>query len=91
MGSDRSNNLRYAPFRVSIHTPTWGVTLEYQLNIVDCVVVSIHTPTWGVTFERKEVKHSEEVSIHTPTWGVTACGADIPQGYLFQSTLPHGE
>ena len=33
---------------VSIHTPTWGVT--YNFNVFKLVLhVSIHTPTWGVT------------------------------------------
>ena len=35
-------------FYVSIHTPTWGVTMSsYYINFQ--IYVSIHTPTWGVT------------------------------------------
>ena len=34
--------------RVSIHTPTWGVTVVRSLR-TRCYRVSIHTPTWGVT------------------------------------------
>ena len=34
--------------RVSIHTPTWGVTL-YDVSSFVSFEVSIHTPTWGVT------------------------------------------
>ena len=35
-------------FLVSIHTPTWGVTI-FNNWIKKEWVVSIHTPTWGVT------------------------------------------
>ena len=35
---------------VSIHTPTWGVTVEIDPVSKFCIV-SIHTPTWGVTFD----------------------------------------
>ena len=34
--------------KVSIHTPTWGVTPWY-LSYLNICKVSIHTPTWGVT------------------------------------------
>ncbi len=34
--------------RVSIHTPTWGVTNPFVLQWAPSIV-SIHTPTWGVT------------------------------------------
>ena len=34
--------------RVSIHTPTWGVTQFVHLR-VETQRVSIHTPAWGVT------------------------------------------
>ena len=34
--------------KVSIHTPTWGVTVYYAYNWA-YPSVSIHTPTWGVT------------------------------------------
>ena len=57
---------------VSIHTPTWGVTLVLRHLAVDRGV-SIHTPTWGVTFHPIKDYLNERVSIHTPTWGVTSC------------------
>ena len=34
--------------KVSIHTPTWGVTDSCPLLLL-IFIVSIHTPTWGVT------------------------------------------
>ena len=33
---------------VSIHTPTWGVTVIFLCICIE-ILVSIHTPTWGVT------------------------------------------
>ena len=35
---------------VSIHTPTWGVTLPAIICLIN-THVSIHTPTWGVTWQ----------------------------------------
>ena len=46
-----SNHLTFKAgvgLRVSIHTPTWGVTVPASKSI-DVYDVSIHTPTWGVT------------------------------------------
>ncbi len=38
---------------VSIHTPTWGVTMMVA-NTKGTATVSIHTPTWGVTIKSQE-------------------------------------
>ena len=38
----------FAYLKVSIHTPTWGVTRTAGLKPI-AEIVSIHTPTWGVT------------------------------------------
>ena len=57
--------------KVSIHTPTKGVTqavVWYYTNII----VSIHTPTKGVTGDIFAHVHQPTVSIHTPTKGVTS-------------------
>ena len=73
---------------VSIHTPTWGVTL-FKLRRGLRYIVSIHTPTWGVT-EIPDLEHcGVRVSIHTPTWGVTAKYAQIREKREFQSTHLH--
>ena len=56
--------------KVSIHTPTWGVT-TVQAEVTALRAVSIHTPTWGVTKPLNENLLIVFVSIHTPTWGVT--------------------
>ena len=56
---------------VSIHTPTWGVTVDStQININP--KVSIHTPTWGVTTWTSDIvsaalfqsTHLHEVWLH---------------------------
>ena len=48
MGSDYDIGGDGEMRRVSIHTPTWGVTDEQELEPFE-EYVSIHTPTWGVT------------------------------------------
>ena len=67
--------LRRLPFgiaqKVSIHTPTKGVTKVDLPAIVVFLVVSIHTPTKGVTSGTLPGGGSDSVSIHTPTKGVT--------------------
>ena len=56
--------------RVSIHTPTQGVTLV-NLQTQGALTVSIHTPTQGVTLVNLQTQGALTVSIHTPTQGVT--------------------
>ena len=48
MGSDGACSCHMHSTRVSIHTPTWGVTAAERSDW-EKKVVSIHTPTWGVT------------------------------------------
>ena len=57
-------------WKVSIHTPTQGVT-PVNTAAYTRIKVSIHTPTQGVTFASVLVDTDIEVSIHTPTQGVT--------------------
>ena len=56
--------------KVSIHTPTKGVTNGNWRTIADSRV-SIHTPTKGVTRQWQAAFLLDFVSIHTPTKGVT--------------------
>ena len=56
--------------KVSIHTPTQGVT-ELLQEKLDLIRVSIHTPTQGVTLNAECAARPIQVSIHTPTQGVT--------------------
>ena len=79
--------LALLPKKVSIHTPTQGVTvMECEL----CVYrqVSIHTPTQGVTIEIIVDLLVSKVSIHTPTQGVTGMQAVPALNLQFQSTHP---
>ena len=48
MRCDRSKRSKSSSRMVSIHTPTWGVTVTVSAFHFH-VSVSIHTPTWGVT------------------------------------------
>ena len=58
--------------KVSIHTPTKGVTTTTKVTDGN-MQVSIHTPTKGVTVLPTSGADWTEVSIHTPTKGVTKC------------------
>ena len=73
--------------RVSIHTPTKGVT-QLTNFIVKYGYVSIHTPTKGVTPLVFYISNSLLVSIHTPTKGVTQLSKKVTFRFLFQSTHP---
>ena len=53
MGSDKANRQVIDYLNVSIHTPTWGVTVHRDAPR-GRQPVSIHTPTWGVTKITKE-------------------------------------
>ena len=70
MRCDHASGQHAAFPQVSIHTPTWGVTVAEMYNQFVCGV-SIHTPTWGVTRTVQSGWLHRQVSIHTPTWGVT--------------------
>jgi len=56
--------------KVSIHTPTQGVTQSITSTKL-IKIVSIHTPTQGVTLYNLIERAAIAVSIHTPTQGVT--------------------
>ena len=71
MRCDRDYGCFCSKSYVSIHTPTWGVTLGRQQEMI-FINVSIHTPTWGVTARGRYDDSLPKVSIHTPTWGVTS-------------------
>ena len=63
-------NIHETYYKVSIHTPTQGVTnVDYWSGSGN--IVSIHTPTQGVTVDPQMNYLSPIVSIHTPTQGVT--------------------
>ena len=63
-------NIHETYYKVSIHTPTQGVTTLAAVNSRN-PRVSIHTPTQGVTIVYIGKLYHVPVSIHTPTQGVT--------------------
>ena len=73
--------------KVSIHTPTQGVTSPICRQIKSCIV-SIHTPTQGVTYACIYKWFYLPVSIHTPTQGVTPQIVLLITDNRFQSTHP---
>ena len=69
-GSDCLPMLYFTCLRISIHTPTQGVT--YRDRVCDFEPsISIHTPTQGVTIFIDCSFNHTSISIHTPTQGVT--------------------
>ena len=81
---EKRREMRY--YGVSIHTPTWGVTLHRGRRTI-VIQVSIHTPTWGVTGRFLPGALEFHVSIHTPTWGVTIFSLHVDACY--QCFNPH--
>ena len=69
-GCDPSGKSWLDAYRVSIHTPTKGVT-NFCVAFCYRFTVSIHTPTKGVTYGYLTLTVFVDVSIHTPTKGVT--------------------
>ena len=55
---------------VSIHTPTWGVTIWTTDSDISYLGFNPHTYMRCDTLKSRHVQ-SLSVSIHTPTWGVT--------------------
>ena len=69
-GSDQLLHNKDRLLKISIHTPTKGVTTPYTVfNIL--IKISIHTPTKGVTNVYPGSRKYSYISIHTPTKGVT--------------------
>ena len=69
-GCDMRSELYCQLYKVSIHTPTKGVTRR-GCAAYATTWVSIHTPTKGVTRYFLANESDIQVSIHTPTKGVT--------------------
>ena len=86
-GCDIAAFSSYPSIKVSIHTPTKGVTPPEAL-VLPATDVSIHTPTKGVTSDDPADYIRFVVSIHTPTKGVTAVRQKIALFLAFQSTHP---
>ena len=73
---------------VSIHTPTWGVTVFTQAFNATAMFQSTHLhEVWlscSIVFQ-----YWSTVSIHTPTWGVTISSFVWLLYHMFQSTHLH--
>ena len=91
MGSDGLATWWDVTYRVSIHAPAWGATVQ-RARLVRDFAVSIHAPAWGAT--------SLDVwwgCNHASFNSRSRMGSDITaprpvRGFLlFQFTLPHGE
>ena len=73
-------------YSVSIHTPTWGVTLMFTLESSKAICFNPHTYMRCDLEKRREMRYYG-VSIHTPTWGVTLFVWQL--GFLRLSFNPH--
>ena len=90
-GSDQITSVFLLSARISIHTPTQGVTAHPCLCRL-MAAISIHTPTQGVTVYTWLQWDNGAISIHTPTQGVTVSWDELRDFIRwFQSTLPHRE
>ena len=73
---------------VSIHTPTWGVTMDYDEYYDDNNGFNPHT-YMRCDWIGRSFPSATRVSIHTPTWGVTLRPVAPERVRLFQSTHLH--
>ena len=74
-GCDSRSIIKITESKVSIHTPTQGVTMENQM-LIQLFSVSIHTPTQGVTRFRTALAHHQAgFNPHTH--------AGCDQGYIY--------
>ena len=74
-------------FFISIHAPTWGATLGYDIKMMDDDI-SIHAPTWGATANSEELVMTLNISIHAPTWGATGAGPGVDPDHLISIHAP---
>ena len=86
-GCDSRSIIKITESKVSIHTPTQGVTMENQM-LIQLFSVSIHTPTQGVTGRAARAASQEGFNPHTHAGcdAVPDCSRTSPSG--FQSTHP---
>ena len=63
-GCDSRSIIKITESKVSIHTPTQGVTMENQM-LIQLFSVSIHTPTQGVTGRAARAASQEGFNPHT--------------------------
>ena len=56
------------PFRISIHAPVWGDSLDHRQK-ASSVHISIHAPVWGDSLMATTDAITQTISIHVPVWG----------------------
>ena len=86
-GCDKTNQTSIDINRVSIHTPTQGVT-KYLISNHERMLVSIHTPTQGVTTKIIRIFAPVSFNPHTHAGCDAQYGRDNLIPFLFQSTHP---
>ena len=74
---------------ISIHTTARVVTMSEKFP-TKFVKISIHTTARVVTGELDNAALVVQISIHTTARVVTAKAARCMDGWIFQSTPPHG-
>ena len=88
MRCDQSTICTNQHWTVSIHTPTWGVTLFTSYLLLSTMFQSTHLhEVWQTSTSNRA--RSRQVSIHTPTWGVTRRIPPVLSIGQFQSTHLH--
>ena len=88
MRCDNSIDWKGGYYVVSIHTPTWGVTLLGRIELVRFLCFNPHTYMRCDTGNKRQTLNTS-VSIHTPTWGVTNRRSAQTSIGRFQSTHLH--
>ena len=91
VGRDIADHSNLCRFRVSIHTPLWGVTRQHAGCDGHANSFNPHAPVGRDTRVNEPECRAITVSIHTPLWGVTG-GSSSRLWILvvFQSTRPCG-
>ena len=84
-GCDSRSIIKITESKVSIHTPTQGVTMENQM-LIQLFSVSIHTPTQGVTGRAARAASQEGFNPHTHA-GCDFC--NLPSLQLPNCFNPH--
>ena len=75
---------------ISIHAPARGATKNPPIAAVKIVNFNPRSRT-GSDVMDKEFLQIFDISIHAPARGATGNRYQTGRGFLFQSTLPHGE
>ena len=89
-GSDNKSLTWSQDFRISIHTPTQGVTWRYFFTWRNSNHFNPHSHA-GSDTEARTATIFAVISIHTPTQGVTNVSNNGHKTQEFQSTLPRRE